>query len=347
MLGVSAPHPPAGAIDIGGVAQRRVLTPATRRGMTLGVLYLLICLIWGTTWIGIKYGVETIPPLTAAGLRFLCAFPLLVVVVGRWPGAQLRYPPGSAYLFVFVTLVYLIVPYALLNFGGQHITSGLTAILFSTVSAFLVVFAWLLLGARIALRQWVGVFLGIALLAILIQTGQGGLAASSTWAPLAILLAAMLHGLSYIVIRKYGGAIHPLTLEALPIGVAGVLLTVGGFLLEQPDISSFSERSMWGILYLAVIPSVAGFAIYFYLLKHIEPVTLSFVFIFFPAIALVVSALAEHASFPTVSLLLVVGMLGALALTKTRDEPEPEPEVATGDPNTIEPEPDPSPRPSR
>lgn len=314
-------RPSAWTIGAGAARRIVVLTPSLRRGLALGLLYALICVIWGTTWIGIKYGVETIPPLTAAGLRFLAAFPLLVIVVGRWPGARLRYPPGCARLFALVTVAYLVVPYALLNFGEQHVTSGLTAILFSTVSAFLVIFAWLLLRARISTRQWVGVVLGIVLLALLIQTGDGGLASSNMWAVAAILLAAMLHGLCYVVIRKHGSGIHALTLEALPIGVAGVLLTVGGVLLEQPDVASFSARSLWGILYLAVVPSVAGFAIYFYLLRRVEPVTLSFVFIFFPAIALLVAALAERATFPTQSLLLVVAMLGALALTKVGERP--------------------------
>jgi len=311
----------AAALDLGRVSRPEFMTARRRRGIALTLLYLLICLIWGTTWIGIKYGVETIPPLTAAGLRFLVAFPLLILVVHRWPGAQLRYPPGKGGLFAFVTVVYLIVPYALLNVGEQSITSGLTAILFSSVSAFLVIFAWLLLGTRITLRQWSGVLLGMSLLSILILIGEGGLGVSNAWAPVAVLAAAMLHGLSYIVIRKHGEGVHSLTLEALPIGAAGLILTVGGMLLESPDLASVSGKSALGILYLAAIPSVVGFAVYFYLLKRIEPVTLSFVFIFFPAIALGVSAVAESASLPALSLLIVAGMLVALALTKRRDEP--------------------------
>jgi drug/metabolite transporter (DMT)-like permease len=287
----------------------------------LAALYVLICLIWGTTWLGIKYGVETVPPLTAAGLRFLLAFPFLALVVRRWPGARLRYPPGHRALFVFVTAVYLIVPYALLNVGEEKISSGLAAILFSTVSVYLVIFARVLIGTRVRPRQWIGVVLGIALLGLVVTTGREALAAESVIAPLAVLAAAMLHGLSYVVIKKHGSEIHPLTLEAAPIGVAGVALTLFGVIVEHPAFGAVSLRSAAGIAYLALIPSVVGFAVYFYLLQRIQPILLSFVFILFPVVALLVSAAAESKGVPLSSMLLVVAMLGAFALTKSSDEP--------------------------
>lgn len=47
-------------------------------GLITSTLFLIVCLSWGTTWLGIKIAVESVPPLTAAGLRFLIAFPLFL-----------------------------------------------------------------------------------------------------------------------------------------------------------------------------------------------------------------------------------------------------------------------------
>jgi drug/metabolite transporter (DMT)-like permease len=318
MASASTTSPVSVARNVAASARRRL----DRRGLVLAALYLLICVIWGTTWIAIKVGVRTVPPLTAAGLRFALAFPLLVVVVRRWPGATLRYPARHRALFAFVSVAYLIVPYALLNASERSISSGLTAILFSTVSVFMVVFARLLLRTKVRPRQWIGVGFGVALLAVLVTHGRGGLAASSLLAPLSVLLAAVLHALSYVVIRKHGNALHALTVEALPIGIAGLVLTGVGVVVEHPHVGGISLQSAIAIGYLAAIPSVAGFAVYFYLLQRIEPVLLSFVFIFFPVIAVAVSSVVEHAAFPLPSVALVIGIVAAFALTKGREEQE-------------------------
>src|ERR671922_709863 len=100
-------------------------------------LYIVVVAVWGTTWIAIKASVDSIPPLTAAGLRFAIAFPLLALIVARM-GVPLRYPRGHGRLFALVTLAYFTLPYVLMNFGGRAIPSGLAAVLFATVSVFIV-----------------------------------------------------------------------------------------------------------------------------------------------------------------------------------------------------------------
>src|SRR5512133_822336 len=109
---------------------------STARLRTAG-LYLLVIAIWGTTWIAIKASVASIPPLTASGLRFAIAFPLLAIIVTRTPGVSLRYPRGRGRLFALVTFAYFAAPYALMNLGGSAIPSGLAAVLFASVSMFI------------------------------------------------------------------------------------------------------------------------------------------------------------------------------------------------------------------
>src|SRR3954471_11562514 len=262
----------------------------------LALLYLLVVGVWGTTWLAIKSAVVTIPPITASGLRFAIASPLLALIVTRVPSATLRYPPGHRRLLAIVTLGYFVVPFALMNLGSAVIPSGLAAVLFSTVALFILAFSVLFLGTRISRRQAgaVGAALAATTALIALQTGVGGEA--KPLGVLALLGAAGLHALVYVLLKRDAGAISPITLNALPMGLAGLLLCGAGAAFEHPQISAVTGSSLLAILYLGSIASVAGFLAYFQLLRHLSPVALSLVFVLFPAVAQVAAALGgEHA----------------------------------------------------
>ena len=124
-------------------------------GLVTSLMFLIVCLSWGTTWLGIKIAVESVPPLTSAGLRFLIAFPLFLcfAMARREP---ILFPRESRWFFVFVTLSYFSVPYYLLNYGEMHVSSGLTALLFSCMPVFILIFSALFLRERIYFSQVVG-----------------------------------------------------------------------------------------------------------------------------------------------------------------------------------------------
>jgi putative membrane protein PagO len=248
-------------------------------------LYLLVIAIWGTTWIAIRSAVDTVPPITASGLRFAIAFPILAAIVARKRGVPLRYPAGHGRLFALVTLAYFAVPFALMNLGGAAIPSGLSAVLFSMVSIFILALSVPVLGTRISRRQTIGVGAALVALAVLIahQTGIGGHA--SPLGVLALLTAAGLHAAVYVTLKREAGAISPLTINTLPMGIAALALCGAGALIEHPDPAAFGAQSLGALLYLGAFASVAGFLAYFHLLRHLGPVPLALVFILFPAVA--------------------------------------------------------------
>ncbi len=258
--------------------------PSSSR-IRLAALYLVVVAVWGTTWIAIKTAVTTIPPLTASGLRFALAFPVLALIVARMPGVPLRYPAGSLRLFALVTLGYFTVPFALMNLGSDLVPSGLAAVLFATVSIFILVLSVVVLRRPATRRQIVAVGVALAALAALIaqQTGLGG--GADPLGVAALLGAAGLHAVVYVVLKRDAAAMSPLTLNALPMGLAGALLCAGGIVVEQPDPAAVSASSLGALLYLGTIASVVGFLAYFQLLRHLSPVALSLVFILFPVVA--------------------------------------------------------------
>lgn len=260
--------------------------------LVTSLLFLTVCLSWGTTWLGIKIAVETVPPLTASGLRFLIAFPLFLCFA-LIRGDSIFFPRGSFGFFVFVTLCYFSVPYYLLNYGETHVSSGLTALLFSCMPVFILIFSSLFLQERIYLSQVVGIAIGFGSL-FMILCGQGlSLEHSEAVGVLAILAAAVMHALCYVVTKKKGAEISVITYNTLPIGLAGLMLFLVGLGVEQPDFGAISGRSWGALAYLGLCASVGGFIVYFFLLKRLNPVILSFVFIIFPVFAVIIGAWYE------------------------------------------------------
>ncbi|QRY81700.1 DMT family transporter [Pseudomonas sp. PDNC002] len=261
-------------------------------GLLTGLLFLCVCLSWGTTWLGIKIAVETVPPLTAAGLRFLIAFPLFITfaLVRRDP---IFFPRGTQGFFVFVTLMYFSVPYYLLNYGETHVSSGLTALLFSCMPVFILAFSALLLKERIYLSQIIGIVIGFGSLYMILRVQGVRVDRAEFWGVLAILAAAVMHALCYVITKKKGAQISVITYNALPIGIAGLLLFGLGLAMEEPQFSVISERSWWALIYLGICASVGGFIAYFVLLKRLSPVVLSFVFIIFPVFAVIIGSWYE------------------------------------------------------
>ena len=257
------------------------------------LMYLIVCLCWGTTWLAIQLAVESVPPLTAAGIRFLIAFPMfLAFAVSR--GEKILYPRTHLSFFLFITVFYFAVPYWMLNFGEQFVSSGLTALLFSTMPVFILIFSRLILKESITLSQVVGIVIGFfGLTMINLEQGMH-LSYSNTLGIAAILLAAVMHGLSYVVTKRFGGNISIITFNALPIGIAGLVLTLSGIALERPNFSAITTQSSVALLYLGIVASVGGFVVYFHLLKKLQPVILSFVFIIFPVISVMIGAWYDH-----------------------------------------------------
>ena len=289
---------------------------APRRAPTLVIitLYAVICLIWGTTWLGIKVAVTDLPPMLAAGLRFLVAVPILVVIC-RLRGAPLMFPRHQWWFGAFVTIGYFAVPYFLINEGEQYISSGLAAICFATVSVLIVLISVPVLGTTVRPVQLVAVVVAFAALALLVA-GLGDLVIDSWWGVAAMLGAATMHSFAYVMIKKHGSSVNVLTLNTVPMALAGLGLlaasTVGG---ELRDVQ-FTPSSAIATLYLGVVASALGFLVYFWLLQQLSAMTMSFIFVIFPVLAQFFAVTVEGTPIRPIDLILTLVILGAFAVVQ-------------------------------
>ncbi|NWB19710.1 MULTISPECIES: DMT family transporter [unclassified Pseudomonas] len=284
-------------------------------GLITSVMFLIVCLSWGTTWLGIKIAVESVPPLTSAGLRFLIAFPLFLCFawVRREP---ILFPRESRWFFVFVTLSYFSIPYYLLNYGEMHVSSGLTALLFSCMPVFILIFSALFLRERIYFSQVIGIAIGFGSLYMIIKSQGLHLDHAELFGVLAILAAAIMHALCYVITKKQGSAISVITYNTLPIGIAGLMLFVAGLWFETPTFEDITLRSWSALFYLGLVASVGGFIVYFMLLKRLSPIILSFVFIIFPVFAVIIGAWYEGVQISRDLMMYSAILLAGFAITK-------------------------------
>lgn len=302
--GQTGPMTPDSSTDKGGGHNRTLIVVG---------LFAMVCLIWGTTWIAIKMAVTDMPPMLASGLRFLIAVPVFAVACRRLR-TPMRYPPHLRWFFWFITLCYFAIPFFLYNYGEQVISSGLTAICFGSVSVLMVLFGVPILGARISALQLTCIVGAFAALTVLVARTQE-ITAASGWGIGAVVFAATLHALAYVMIKKYGSAIHTLTLNTVPMLAAGAGLTTASLLFERPGLDVFTTRSVVATLYLGVVASVIGFGVYFSLVQRLDTLVVSFVFVLFPIVAQVFSYFIEKTSFGPTECCLTIVILGAFAVT--------------------------------
>ena len=295
--------------------------------------FTVVCLIWGSTWIAIKFAVADMPPLTASGLRFIVAAPVFLIACGvlRSP---LRYPRGMGWFFIFMVGCYFTVPFFLFNFGELYVSSGLASICVSSVSILMIVFSIPILHTRITNTQLAAVLIAFIALGALIVYSRG-VAVTSIWGVVALLGAAVIHALAYIMIKRHGTAMHTLTLNTLPMAVGGVLLTGLGLLVERPGADAFTTRAIGATLYLGVVASVIGFAVYFWLIQRMTTVTVSFAFVLFPIIAQFLAVVMEGTKFGWVDAGLTLVILGAFGITQWDQRKVVAPSVSADDQPTV------------
>jgi drug/metabolite transporter (DMT)-like permease len=248
-------------------------------------LYILLCVIWGSTWLVIKVGYGGLGPFTVAALRFLLAGVVLAIVLplvgARWPRRRTEWM-----LVLFVGVVLFGADYGLIYWGEQFLDSGLTAILFATLPLMTVAFAHLYIpGDRITARKLAGTLL--AFLGVVALFGESLRLDVSKLGPMAAIIAgAVFAAAAGVATKRHGATLHSATLNAPSMLVGGITLAAAA-IASGEGINLPTDAMTWSaIAYLAIAGSVVTFLVYFSLLKTWSVTSLSFISVFTPAIAL-------------------------------------------------------------
>lgn len=259
------------------------------------LLYLTTVLIWGTTWIAIKWQLGPVPVAQSIAWRFLLAAAILFALAAL--RGRLVVPRGPARWLVAAQGVCLFcVNFLCFYHASRWISSGLVAVVFSMATLFNALNARLWFRQPIAPRVMAGGGLGLAgVVALFWQELGHGAWSLHAFAGLALAVAGTLSfsfgNLLSSRLQRLGYL--PLNTNAWAM-LCGALLLVAGMLASgTPPVWDPAPRYLWALLYLAVPGSVIGFTAYLTLVGRIGAERAAYATVLFPLVALNVSAWFE------------------------------------------------------
>ena len=279
-------------------------------------------LIWGSTYLGIRFAIETIPPLLMAGARFLLAG-LIMYAIARTQGA----PRGS--LANWRTA--LIIGGCLLLGGNggvtlaeQYVSSGLASVMVATVPIYIALLAW---WSGIAPRPtpvvWLGLAGGFAGVSILLGPALRFSPEESSHPGIGMLIllcSSFIWSAGSIYSRKAKSASPPLLLAGEQMICGGALLTLAGLLMGEHhrfDASRISLLSMGAFAYLVIIGALVGYTAYIFLLRHCDPAKVATYAYVNPIVAVLLGALFAGETLTGRAVLAAGLIIGSVALVIT------------------------------
>lgn len=243
--------------------------------MKARLVWLILCGIWGSTWLFIKLGLQDLPPLTFAGIRFVIACTILFTWI-RFRRLQLP-TTRSDWAFLAATgILSFGLNYGLVFWGEQYISSGLAALLQSTLPAFGLVFAHIHLPSeRLSWSKIFGVILGVVGVGVVFSNQLAVAGRQALAGCVALILSALFAAYANVLVKARGAKLHPVILAGGQMFFGLLLLFAVGIPLEgNPFHLRWSPMALISLFYLAVIGSVVAFVLYYWLVLN-TPVTKS------------------------------------------------------------------------
>ena len=237
-----------------------------------------IYVIWGSTYLAIRFAIETLPPFLMAASRFLVAGPLLYAWA-RWRGAA-RPSPGHWRAAAAVGALLLLGGNGAVVWAEQRVPSGVTALLVAMVPLWMVLLDWVRPGGvRPTLAVFSGVALGLAGLVLLVGPEQilGGEHVDHAGA-LALAFGCLTWSIGSVYSRHAPLPASPQLATAMEMLAGGALLLVASLARgewQQLDVQAISPRSLAALAYLVVFGSLVALTAYVWLLRQTTPARVS------------------------------------------------------------------------
>ncbi|HHK73830.1 MAG TPA: EamA family transporter [Rhizobiales bacterium] len=258
-------------------------------------LYVAVVLMWGSTWIALRFQVENVAPGVSLLYRFMIAAPVMFIWVAA-RGQSLRFGLKAHVYFASLGLCLFSGNFLFLYTAAKSITSGLLAVVFSTASLMNILNGALWLKTPVLPRQIVGGLLGFGGLGFVFWPEIAGVSEyMSIMGGLAFALLGTfffsLGNMSSARGQKRGLPLLPSTAWGMAYGCLILL----GFVLVSGAEIHFDPRPVYALslIYLALIGSVAAATAYLSLLGRIGPTAAAYTTVLYPVVALMISTVLE------------------------------------------------------
>src|SRR5271163_663964 len=281
----------------------------------LALAFVAIYVIWGSTYLAIRYAVETIPALVAAGIRHSLAGGIMLTWAW-WRGFR---PTRQQWVAGFALgSLFFLIGHGSLHWAEQYVGSGLAALLIATEPMFILVLGWMMGQQKISLLSALGLGLGVVGVAML--TGaELTVKGSGLWGLLAVLLGSLAWSLGVVISPRLKLPSDALGRTALPTlcGAALVLIAAGVTgEFHETHWTSITLRSLFGLGYLITFGSVVAFTSYTWLLQRVPPALVATHTYANPVVAVILGWLLAHEALTMRVVLASVAILGAIVLIR-------------------------------
>jgi drug/metabolite transporter (DMT)-like permease len=286
------------------------------------LVWLLLCCIWGSTWLFIKLGLNDLPPLTFAGIRFVIAAIILfsLIALRRVPLPRNR---RDLMLLALTGVLSFSLNYGLVFWGEQYISSGLAALLQSTLPAFgLIIAHYYLPRERMTLPKILGVLLGVLGVAVIFSNQLQVSGPKALWGSAALVVSAFCAAYANVLVKTYGLNLQPSVLAAGQMVFGLIPLLLIGIPLEgNPLKFHWTPIALISLLYLAIVGTVIAFLSYYWLMHNMEVTKTMLIALVTPVVAVVLGMLVlkEQLHWRTlVGGAMIMSGIGLIVVRKTR-----------------------------
>ncbi|MBB5406713.1 drug/metabolite transporter (DMT)-like permease [Paraburkholderia sp. HC6.4b] len=286
------------------------------------LLYAITVLIWGTTWIAIKWQLGAVPPPVSIAWRFWIAA-LLMFALARIMRRPI-WPPRDAWRYLGAQgLALFCLNFLCFYYAEQLVPSGLVAVVFSTAPLLNSINGRLFMGRPLQPSAIAGALLGlVGIVCLFVQQMAGHLGDHTAWLGLGVAFLGTLcfSAGNLLSSRMQSMGLHPFATNSWAMLIGAAVLTLGSLFAGYSFAVEPSARYLGALAYLVVFGSVIGFTAYLMLVGRMGPERAAYCTVLFPIVALAASTLFEGyrwSALAVVGLMLVVaGNLVAFDLTR-------------------------------
>lgn len=240
----------------------------------------------------IKLGLEDLPPLTFAGIRFVIAVTILVSLVAirglKWPRSRRNW-----LLLAVSGVLAFSLNYGLLFWGEQYISSGLAALLQATIPAFgLIIAHFYLPGEQLTPAKLFGIALGVFGVAVVFSSQLGVAGPRALAGCVALVFSSVCAAYSNVLVKAYGKKLDPAILAGGQMFFGMLPLLLIGIPLEgNPLRFHWTPMAVLALFYLAVVGSVVAFLLYYWLVQNMDVTNTMLIALVTPVVAVVLGML--------------------------------------------------------
>ena len=253
--------------------------------------FLALGFLWGSSYLWIKIGLESLPPLTLIAGRLLLGAAFLAVVVAVTRQTLPREPRQYGHLLV-MAVVNIVLPFILITVGEQSIDSALASILNSTVPLTVIVIAPMFLpDERITLPRIAGLSIGFAGVILLVAPGLVDLSDSDVTGELMMIGASLCYGIGNVYSKRNVRGLRPAIPALLQVAFAAAIVVPLALILEHPiGRVDPAPNAIVAVVWLGVLGSGFAYLLFFTILAHWGSTRTSMVSYLLPVVGIALGA---------------------------------------------------------